>query len=66
MNAFTKQVPSMHRTAERKGKIQDCSQFCFATSDSSSSNLLLLVRINLLPLITLITLLFIVVSLIIL
>lgn len=56
----------MHRTAERKGKIQDCSQFCFATSDSSSSNLLLLVRINLLPLITLITLLFIVVSLIIL
>lgn len=63
MNAFTKQVPSMHRTAERKGKIQNCSQFCFATSDSSISNLLLLVRTNLLPLITL---LFIVVSLIIL
>lgn len=68
MNAFTKQVQAMHRTIERKWKMQDCSQFCFGTPDSSHAALsLLLGRTILLPLITLlITLLIIVVSLIIL
>lgn len=64
MNAFTKQVQAMHRTIERKWKMQDCSQFCFGTPDSSHAALsLLLGRTILLPLITL---LIIVVSLIIL
>ncbi|MDD2394273.1 MULTISPECIES: hypothetical protein [Sphaerochaeta] len=67
MNAFTKQVQAMHRTIERKWKMQDCSQFCFGTPDSSHAALsLLLGRTILLPLISLITLLIIVVSLIIL
>lgn len=67
MNAFTKQVQPMHRTIERKWKMQDCSQFCFGTPDSSHAALsLLLGRTILLPLISLITLLIIVVSLIIL
>ncbi len=67
MNAFTKQVQAMHRTIERKWKMQDCSQFCFGTPDSSHAALsLLLGRTILLPLIFLITLLIIVVSLIIL
>jgi hypothetical protein len=67
VNAFTKQVQAMHRTIERKWKMQDCSQFCFGTPDSSHAALsLLLGRTILLPLISLITLLIIVVSLIIL
>lgn len=67
MNAFTKQVQAMHRTIVRKWKMQDCSQFCFGTPDSSHAALsLLLGRTILLPLISLITLLIIVVSLIIL
>jgi hypothetical protein len=67
VNAFTKQVQAMHRTTERKWKMQGCSQFCFGTSDASHAALsLLLVRTILLPLISLITLLIIVVSLIIL
>ena len=57
----------MHRTPERKGKMQNCFQFCFDASDSSNSMLcLLLGRTNLLPLISISTLLIIVVSLIIL
>jgi len=67
VNAFTKQVQAMHRTPERKWKMQGCSQSCFGTSDASHAALsLLLVRTILLPLISLITLLIIVVSLIIL